>query len=147
MNLLSELAIGGGMIATTVVIHAITMDIIMSRAAHLYKILRRAIGHLARPAIASMIVVTLFAAHVINIWLWGSLYLYLQAPPIVTLPDALYFSTVTYTTVGYGDIVLSPNFRMLSGIEATNGMLLFGWTTAFIFEMITKIYRREADFL
>ncbi len=67
MNLLSELAIGGGMIAATVVVHAITMDIIMSKAAHLFKALRGAVGHLARPAIASIIVVTLFLAHVINI--------------------------------------------------------------------------------
>lgn len=147
MNLFSELAIGGGMIATTVVIHAITMDTIMNRVVIFYRALRASLGHFAKPAIASLIVVSLFTAHVINIWLWASLYLHLDAPPLNTLSDALYFSTVTYTTVGYGDIVLSQNFRMLSGIEAANGMLLFGWTTAFIFEIITKIYRREADFL
>lgn len=63
---------------------------------------------------------------------------------LLNLPDALYFSTVTFTTVGFGDIVLAPSIRMLSAIEAANGFLLFGWTTAFIFELISKIYAYEA---
>lgn len=145
MNLLSELTIGGAVIGATVIIHTMTMDIIMKHAVALYKSLRRIFGELAKPAFAGIVVLTLFAAHIMNIWLWASLYLFLGADPVHDLSDALYFSTVTYTTAGYGDIVLIKDFRMLSGIEAANGMLLFGWTTAFIFEIISKIYRREAD--
>ena len=147
MNLLHQLIIGGGMIAVTVVVHAITIDSIMNRIVTFYKNLRETFGHLAKPAISGAIVVILFAAHVVNIWLWASLYLYLDAAPIRSLSDALYFSTITYTTLGYGDIILGTDFRMLSGIEACNGMLLFGWTAAFIFEVISKIYKHEADFL
>jgi hypothetical protein len=77
-------------------------------------------------------------------WLWALLYLALGCAPLANLSDALYFATVTYTTLGFGDIILEPSFRILSGIEAANGFLLFGWTTAFIFEVISQLYRSEA---
>jgi hypothetical protein len=49
---------------------------------------------------------------------------------------ALYHSAVNYSTLGYGDIVMSPKWRMLGPIEAANGALLFGVSTAMIFAVI-----------
>ena len=51
---------------------------------------------------------------------------------------ALYFSFVTFTTLGYGDITLSEGWRLLSGIEALNGLLLVGWTTALLFAIVQR---------
>jgi voltage-gated potassium channel Kch len=61
----------------------------------------------------------------------------------VTLPsfeEALYFSTVTFTTVGYGDIVLSREWRQLATFEAVNGWIIFGWATALIMAVIQRLY-------
>ena len=58
-----------------------------------------------------------------------------------SLEPALYFSTVTFTTLGYGDITLTEGWRLLSAFEAANGIILFGVSTAFVFAMIQKIYR------
>ena len=58
------------------------------------------------------------------------------------LETALYFSTVTYTTLGYGDVVLTPPWRVLASLEAANGILLFGWTTAFLFMVVRRIWQR-----
>ena len=72
--------------------------------------------------------------------------IYLIMPEITVLPDAqtaFYFSMVTYTSLGYGDIVLSGNLRVLSAVEAANGLIIFGWTTALIFYFIQKIYQPE----
>jgi hypothetical protein len=76
--------------------------------------------------------------------LWTTVYLH--TPGIPELPNfrvALYFSLVTYTALGYGDIVLSGDRRILSAIEAANGEIIFGWTTALIFFFIQKIQKHD----
>lgn len=73
---------------------------------------------------------------------WAIMYLY--NPAITMLPDAetaFYFSLVTYTSLGYGDIVLTGDWRILSAIEAANGVIIFGWTTALIFYFIQQVYQ------
>jgi hypothetical protein len=59
------------------------------------------------------------------------------------LETALYFSLVSFTTVGYGDVVLSPDDRMLGAMQAASGMLLFGWSTALMFEILSITYRHD----
>ncbi len=147
MNLFLQLVIGGLMIGATVVIHAIFLDLIIKRASIVEKIIQHLTKNFWQPFMAGAIVVAVFCVHILHIWLWALLYLMLDCAPLDILTDALYFATVTYTTLGYGDITLEPGFRMLSGIEAANGFLLFGWTTAFIFEIISQFYRREAKSL
>jgi hypothetical protein len=60
---------------------------------------------------------------------------------LATFEQAAYFSFVTFTTLGYGDITLSESWRLLSGIEALNGILLVGWTTAMIFTVVQRIWQ------
>jgi voltage-gated potassium channel Kch len=126
MGLLLQLALGSGMIGLTFIIQAISFDIIIKKAVVAEAITRKIFKELWQPFMAAM------------------LYLALGCAPLHNLSDALYFATITYTTLGYGDIVLEAQYRMLSGIEAANGFLLFGWTTAFLFEIISQLYRREA---
>ncbi|MFZ0467765.1 MAG: ion channel [Thiogranum sp.] len=73
--------------------------------------------------------------------IWALFYLY--NPVITTLPDletALYFSMVTFTSVGYGDLVITGDWRMLASLGG-NGVIIFGWTTALIFYVIQHVYR------
>ena len=135
------------MISVTVIIHAMALDFIIKHARRAEGLLRDRSHFLWKPIAAGSLVVAVFTSHIVQIWLWALLYLQLGCAPLENLPDALYFATVTYTTLGYGDIVLEPTHRMLSGIEAANGIIMFGWTTAFIFEVISQLYRREAKSL
>ena len=52
------------------------------------------------------------------------------------LEQALYFSTSTYVTIGYGDVVLAPGHRVLGAIEGASGIILIGWSTAFFFSIV-----------
>lgn len=86
----------------------------------------------------------MFIGVVCEVLLWALFYRY--NPKITTLPDletALYFSMVTFTSVGYGDVVLTGPWRVLASIQAANGVIIFGWTTALIFYHIQTVYARK----
>jgi hypothetical protein len=79
----------------------------------------------------------MFIAAVLEIGLWAALYLGVGA---ISGPErAAYFSTVTFTTLGYGDITLDESWRLLASFEAANGVLLFGWSTALIYAFVRRI--------
>jgi hypothetical protein len=97
-----------------------------------------------KAVLVSVLTLWMFLAIVIEVWIWALLYLY--DPLITTLPDietAFYFSMVTFTTLGYGDVVLTGEWRSLASIQAANGVIIFGWTTALIFYFIQRIYKGE----
>jgi hypothetical protein len=79
------------------------------------------------------------AAHLIEIGMWASLLR--LCGEFDTFGTAVYHSAVNYTALGYGDLVMSPAWRMLGPIEALAGLLMFGITTAMIFAVIRWIIR------
>ena len=76
--------------------------------------------------------------------IWALLYYFLpEILEINTLEEAIYFSLVTFTTLGFGDVTIGPNYRILTGIEAMNGILLIGWSTALMFATVQSIWKRN----
>ena len=57
--------------------------------------------------------------------------------------EGLYFSFVTFTTLGYGDVTISSEWKLLSGLEAINGIMLIGWSTALMYSLIQHIYTNQ----
>jgi voltage-gated potassium channel len=93
--------------------------------------------------ILSLTAVFFMMLHYIEIAVWA--FVFLAIPEIDKLShweEAIYFSTVTYTTTGYGDITLPPVWRVMGGFEAMNGILLFGWSTAMFYAVVQKILAR-----
>ena len=78
--------------------------------------------------------------HLLEISLWAGFYVWQRCLP--DMDSAFYFSAVTYTTTGYGDIVLPQPWRMVGAVEALTGILMCGWSTAFFF---TVVSRRKAS--
>lgn len=76
--------------------------------------------------------------HLVEIACWASLYFWTRAMP--DLSTAFYFSTVTYTTTGYGDVVLPETWRLVGGIEALTGILMCGLSTGFLFAVVSRMY-------
>jgi hypothetical protein len=52
---------------------------------------------------------------------------------------------VTFTTLGYGDVTLGPDWRMLAAFEAANGLIMFGWTTALVIAYMQRIFPKRSD--
>ncbi|MGR3660285.1 MAG: ion channel [Paracoccaceae bacterium] len=69
-------------------------------------------------------------AHTVQLYLWALAFWLTGA--IEEFPTAIYFSLVTYTALGYGDVVLGENFRIFGAMESITGLLMFGITTAFL---------------
>ena len=76
--------------------------------------------------------------HTIEAWFWA--YIYLLLGEFQTINDALYFSISTATTVGYGDVIMSEQWRLLSSFEAMGGWLLFGASTAFLMGLMRYVF-------
>lgn len=83
------------------------------------------------------IVLAMFALHGLEIWAFAFTYLGLGA--VHSLEDALYFSTISYSTVGYNDTHIAPDWRLLGAFESILGVFLLGWSTAFFFRMLGRI--------
>jgi len=83
------------------------------------------------------IVLALISIHGVEIWAYAFVYLGLNA--VHTLEEALYYSTISYSTVGYNDTHISTNWRLMGAFESILGMILLGWSTAFFFRMLGRI--------
>lgn len=141
-----NILVGLAMILATFVFHAYALDTLMRLinpllpVAHELSYRKRKASQAMVLLFTSLGVICILSA---EIWSWAFLYLYLDIRSVQNVETALYFSMVSFTTVGYGDVVLSANDRLLSGMQATSGMLLFGWSTAFMFEVLSLVYRHR----
>src|SRR5262245_47745330 len=138
--MLIQFSIAASLIAATVAIQALFMSIGMRAfrwvEEHQPKIIAR------KPMVVTVIwVVFLIMPIVLSVAVWAAFY-YLQAA-LPSFEESLYFSTVTFTTVGYGDIVLGREWRQLATFEAMNGWIIFGWATALIIAAIQRLYFRN----
>lgn len=136
MSLIAQLAVATAMTMFTMLVHlaglAALLMLIRYRAGDTQpRALPREIAGIIGAALG------LFALHGLEIWIYAALYTWAGALP--DFATALYFSTSTYTTVGYGDVVLTPPWRVIGAIEGANGIILLGWSTAFFVAMVSRI--------
>jgi len=136
------LIIGILMIVLTVAIHAIGSAYWLEYLADRLK--RHANSqqslHLSRGILSTAVV--LLMLHVVEVFLWASVYISLPGHAgLRNYAEAVYFSMVTLTTLGYGDITLSAKWQLLAGMEAMVGILVFGLTTAILFAVIQRSWK------
>src|SRR5262245_30704753 len=136
-DLLAKLLIGWGLMAACVLIHSGGLAGILHRldtqpvvGARFFRWTWMFVR------IAGWIIVL----HLAEIAVWGFFFTAIDAMPDVH--DALYFSSVTYTTTGYGDLVLPAEWRLVGGIEALTGILMCGWSTGFFFAIVSRMLDR-----
>jgi hypothetical protein len=136
--------IGAALIAITVIIHAIGTGAWVRRLSRRHAQDGQWSGERSVLVLVNTAVVV-FVLHTVEIIIWALAYLAMvPTSELASFEEAVYFSFVTFTTLGYGDISLTAGYRLLSGIEALNGIILVGWTTAMIFSVVQQIWRGSA---
>jgi Ion channel len=131
-----QLIIGLAVSLLNIAVHAIIMTPMSSSAHRTLRSARSAHPQLRLALVMMTTVTVLMAAHLIEIGMWALVYAVLEATPKQI--DAFYFAFVNYTTLGYGDILPVAHWRVLGPTTAMNGVLLFGWSTAVIFHVLSR---------
>ncbi len=100
--------------------------------------------HLFRQGAMMLVVVLgIFLLHTAEIWLYAIAYMSVGA--FTELWTALYFSASSFSTLGFGDVVLGPDWRMLSAVEGVTGLILIGWSSAFLLSVTSRLRILEYD--
>ena len=134
--MLKQLLIGSLVIALTIAIQAELYNLLSERFEPMVRVARRRLGRFANTGMITVTVLFVMFVHSINVWIWALVFIVVGV--FQAIEPALYFSLVAFTTVGFGDITLDPDWRLLSGLTAANGFLTFGWSTAYMIGLVRK---------
>jgi hypothetical protein len=125
-----NVVLGFAVVGSTVLLHAIGLIVLSSGIVTLVSMFDLGRHDLAKTLSMLPMVLGLFVLHGAEILIWAVAFIWTGA-----LPDwetALYFSTATFSTLGFGDVVLAKNWRLFGSFEGVNGFLLIGWSTAYL---------------
>lgn len=143
--MLMPLIVSAALMITTVVIHMVGLILLMG--------FMQARSHRIRPfespvrqgVFIVMIMLFLVLIHGIEIWIYTLFYTAMGIFP--DLGESLYYSISTFTTVGFGDVNIESDWRIVGALESFNGFLLIGWSTAFLVAVIGRMRSMEMDWL
>lgn len=138
-GLIYQFTVGTGLTIFTLFVHAIFISLSIWVIRHIRKWLT------IRPIFPKTLIVLLsvstwlMVALSVEIWIWAIAFLYFDI--FTNLEPAIYFALSIFTTLGFGDIVLDEQWRVLSGIGGANGFILFGLSTAYLIELFTQLHQ------
>jgi|SRR5208282_5280837 len=134
---LGPLAVAAVTAAFTILIHAMALSATLKFLRYERKLGRVGATFWSDFGIVALAMAFTLVAHLIEIAVWAVVFVI--CGEFSELGTAYYHSAVNYTTLGYGDMLMTPPWRLLGPLEAANGMLLFGVSTAAIFAVIQKL--------
>lgn len=129
--------VGVGVILCTIFIHALSLLATVSYVRHEKKAGRTGVGFWVDIGIVAKVMFIALIGHLVEIALWA--FLFLICGEFHEFGAAYYHSAVNFTTLGYGDLVMTPSWRLLGALEAADGLLMFGLSTAVIFAVIQNM--------
>jgi len=138
--MLRQILVAAPVCICTIVIHALVMTTVVRVAQSL------AAGRVTHPwvrlpAVMIATVSVLMLAHVSEVLVWAAVYALTDAAPQGA--SLVYFAFVNFATLGYGDVTPVPRWLLLGPITALNGVMLSGWSTAVIFEVLRRTLERS----
>ncbi|HEY2152500.1 MAG TPA: ion channel [Vicinamibacterales bacterium] len=133
--MVTRLLVACALMAVSVTIHAAGLTYALRR---LRRLQMTALRFWASTRLFVVIAVWIVMLHLAEIAAWAGIYAWSGAMP--DLQTAFYFSAVTYTTTGYGDVVLPAAWRLDGGVEALTGILMCGWSTGFFFAIVNRLH-------
>ncbi|WP_299326426.1 ion channel [Parasphingopyxis sp.] len=135
----AQIAIGSILITLTILVTAGFIGVAIAAGHRIGDRLLK--GHRMLRLVAFITAMTLWmvAALSIAVWLWAVAFMLIGV--FKTPEGALYFSAVSFTTLGFGDVLLDKPWRLLSGFIAANGLILFSLITAFLIEAVRRVHQ------
>jgi hypothetical protein len=138
--MIRQFAIGAVLLVLTTIVHATCMAIAI-RTTRMMHAERWGFHWLLTTVILTAgLVLMMFTASILEAGMYAVTYVQLGA--IRPFESAMYFSIVTFTTLGYGDVLVAEEWRILAATEAANGIIMFGWTTALIVNYVNRLKDR-----
>ena len=134
--MLRQYLVGAAISLCNIAIHALVMVTVI-RVTRIVAEMTASRQTLRLIAVMIATVSVLMFAHFAEVLVWSLTYLIVSAAPAGT--DLIYFAFVNYTTLGYGDVTPLERWHLIGPMTAMNGVLLFGWSTAVIFEVLQKV--------
>ena len=135
--ILVPLAVGTLTVIATIVIHALPLGATVQFIRREKKLGHVGAGFWIDMRIVVRALVYALAAHLVEIALWAGVFI--LCGEFQDFATAYYHSAVNYTSLGYGDLIMSPSWKLLGPLETANGMLLFGVSTAMIFAVVQRL--------
>jgi hypothetical protein len=135
--MLAPLVVCAVAVACTIFIHALAVFATLSLIRRERRLGRAGAGALIDLAIVAQAIGLAFMAHLIAIAVWAVLLVIVGE--FHEFGDAFYQSAVNYTSLGYGDVLMTPSWRLLGPLETANGMLMFGVSAAMVFAVMQRL--------
>jgi hypothetical protein len=142
--ILGPVVVGTIAIICTILIHALPLSATVRFVGRERKLGRVGVSFWVDTTIVARAILLALAAHLTEMALWAALFVI--CGEFQDFGTAYYFSAVNYTSLGYGDIIMSPSWRLLGPLETADGMLLFGVSTAMIFAVIQRLVEARYTF-
>jgi hypothetical protein len=139
--MLSLILIAGALVAVTVAMHAAGVTVLLNGLRRWYAIPPTRFWPITRLLV--VVAWWLVLLHLAEILIWGLFYLWSGCLP--DAESAIYFSGVTFTTTGYGDLVLAKPWRVLAAVEGLTGVLMVGLSTGVFFAGVNRIHQAKAE--
>jgi hypothetical protein len=136
-SILPSLVVCVGAVPCTIFVHALALAATINFVRYERKLGRAGAGALIDLAIVAAVISFAFVAHLVEIALWAVLLV--LCGEFQEFGNAYYHSAVNYTTLGYGDVLMTPSWRLLGPLEAANGALMFGVSAAMVFAVVQRL--------
>ena len=127
----------------TIGVHAVALGATLQFIRREYQFRRAGAGFWTDVAIVAAVTLLALIAHVVEIAIWAVLFV--ACGEFTGLAPAFYHSAMNYTSLGYGDVVMSRSWRLFGPLEAAVGLLMFGVSTAMIFAVIQRLFRTRVE--
>ncbi|HSE23406.1 MAG TPA: potassium channel family protein [Pyrinomonadaceae bacterium] len=137
--MLRELAFAFVMVAVCVVIHTTGLVIFFEWLGKRRALIEQHSSMLSYALLLILVFAVIILLHLADTGIWAAFYYWRNL--FLDFETSFYFSLGSYTTIGYGDVVLPKPWRLLGGIEGVSGVLLCGLSTAFIFAIVNVLFR------
>ena len=134
--MLKQILIGSIVIVGSIGFQAEVFGMLARRREPFLRWIRSKLHRFAGTAFLMVVMLLVLFTMTVAVWVWAFVLMSTGAVP--GLEPAVYFALVCFTTLGFGDITLPTEWRLLSALIGANGFLMFGWSTAFMVELISK---------